>query len=173
MAEAAEDNRGYRPIEAFAAIGDCHGGALVANDGGIDWCCLGRFDADPVFCRLLDAKRGGFSSVRFYGHVSTNRRYIENTNVLETEFRAASGRVLVTDFMPVGRRPDSGVHDYVHLNAPRWLVRRIDAVEGEVDLAVTVAPSVAFAAEPVRLDGGRHAVRVSGGPAIASRPLGR
>ena len=57
----------YRPIRDYAAIGDCHGAALVSRDGSIDWCTLRRFDADPVFCRILDAERGGFWSIRPLG----------------------------------------------------------------------------------------------------------
>ena len=47
-------NLEYTPIRDYAAIGDCHGSALAGRDGGIDWCALARFDADPVFCRLLE-----------------------------------------------------------------------------------------------------------------------
>src|SRR5512140_1731968 len=49
--------RRYVPLRAYAAIGDCHGSALVASDGGVDWCCLHRFDAQPVLARILDASR--------------------------------------------------------------------------------------------------------------------
>jgi GH15 family glucan-1,4-alpha-glucosidase len=48
---------GYSPIESYAAIGDCHGSALVGRDGNIEWCALKRFDAPPVFLRILDAEK--------------------------------------------------------------------------------------------------------------------
>lgn len=54
----------YRPIQDYALIGDCHGAALTASDGSVDWCCLARFDAEPVLWRLLDAEQGGFFQVR-------------------------------------------------------------------------------------------------------------
>ena len=72
----------YRAIRDYAAIGDCHGAALIASDGGIDWCCLTRFNADPVFCRLLDAQRGGFLSTAAVEPVASARRYLEGTNAL-------------------------------------------------------------------------------------------
>jgi GH15 family glucan-1,4-alpha-glucosidase len=46
------------PIADYVLIGDCHGSALVSHAGSIDWCCLRRFDADPVFFRILDANKG-------------------------------------------------------------------------------------------------------------------
>ena len=103
----------YRPIRDYAAIGDCHGAALVSRDGSIDWCTLRRFDADPVFCRILDAGRGGFWSIRPLGEYRAARSYLEGTNILRTVFSTRGGEVAVTDFMPVGRRLDAGPHDYV------------------------------------------------------------
>ncbi|MEO6363968.1 MAG: glycoside hydrolase family 15 protein, partial [Caldimonas sp.] len=149
--DRSRDQPRYRPIEDYALIGDCHGSALVARDGSIDWAALHRFDGEPVFCRLLDADRGGFWSIRPTGDFTAERAYLPGTNILRTEFRTATGRVAVTDFMPVGRRLDAGVHDYVHLNAPAWIVRRIEGVVGEVTLAVAYRPSSEFAAAEVEL----------------------
>jgi GH15 family glucan-1,4-alpha-glucosidase len=149
----------YRPIEDYALIGDCRGSALVARDGGIDWATLHRFDADPVFCRLLDAKRGGFWSIRPHGEHSVTRAYLRGTNILRTVFSGSTGSVALTDFMPVGRKLGAGVHDYVHLNAPGWIVRRIEGLQGEMELDVTYRPSRKFARVPVELHLDKGAVR--------------
>src|SRR5918994_7979765 len=141
----------YRPIRDYAAIGDCHGAALVSRDGSIDWCALRRFDADPVFCRILDAERGGFWSIRPVGESRAVRSYLEGTNILRTVFSTVGGEVAVTDFMPVGRRLDAGPQDYVSLNAPNWLVRRIEGLRGAVELLVRYRPSRAFARHPTEL----------------------
>jgi GH15 family glucan-1,4-alpha-glucosidase len=158
----------YRPIRDYAAIGDCHGSALVARDGSIDWCCLKRHDAEPVFCRLLDADRGGYWSVAPSAPGRVERRYLDGTNILRTEIATASGRVAVTDFMPVGRRHGAGLHDYVNLVAPHWLVRRLEGLEGTVALEIRYRPSRAFAREPAALLAAGGAVRGEGVPTLIS-----
>jgi hypothetical protein len=150
----------YRPIEDYALIGDCHGCALVGSDGSIDWATLHRFDADPVFCRLLDADRGGFWSMRPRGEYASTRAYLPNTNMLRTVFHTAAGSVAVTDFMPVGRQLDAGVNDYVHLNAPAWIVRRVEGLHGVLEMETAYRPSRDFARRPAELivgDGALHA----------------
>ena len=149
----------YRPIADYALIGDCRGSALVARDGGIDWATLHRFDADPVFCRLLDANRGGFWSIRPRGEHAVTRAYLRDTNILRTVFTTGTGSVALTDFMPVGRKLGASMHDYVHLNAPGWIVRSIEGLHGEMELDVTYRPSKVFAREPAELHLDEGAVR--------------
>ena len=146
-----EDDERYRPIADYALIGDCHGAALVSRAGGIDWATLRRFDEEPVFCRLLDAGRGGHWSIRPAGTFTVTRAYLADTNVLRTEFTTDTGRVALTDCMPVGRVLEAGTHDYVHLNAPGWITRRVEGLEGEVELIVDYRPSAGFASRPVTL----------------------
>ncbi|MBI4365895.1 MAG: glycoside hydrolase family 15 protein [Deltaproteobacteria bacterium] len=161
-----EGSKDYEPIRDYALIGDCHGSALVARDGSIDWCCLGRFDADPVFCRILDVRGGGFLSVRPAGHYSVTRSYVELTNILTTVFHTEGGTLVVTDFMPVGRRPGSGTHNYVDLVAPSWLIRTIAAARAAVAVQIRYRPTVAFGAKPVRMDILQGRILVEDGPAL-------
>lgn len=135
----------YAPIRDYAVIGDCHGSALLSSRGSVDWCCLGRLDSDPIFCRILDTDRGGLFSIHPVEAFSSDRGYIDGTNILRTTFSAPGGTLTVTDFMPVGRRPGSPTHDYVHLDSPNWLVRMIDGVEGAVDTRIDYRPSIDFA----------------------------
>jgi len=140
------------PIADYALIGDCHGSALVSSRGSIDWCCLRRFDADPVFFQLLDAGAGGFWDIDLADVQEVSRAYLPRTNVLRTQFRTSSGTAAVTDFMPVGRSRGASVHDYVSLNAPGWLVRRFEGIEGRVALSTRFRPRGAgFALEPLHL----------------------
>ena len=145
------EGRGYRPIADYAALGDCHGTALVAMDGGIDWCAFGRFDADPVLCRLLDSGSAGYMATRPVAACAVDRHYLPGTNVLRTNFTTDSGAVRLTDFMAVGRDGTAGTFDYVSLEAPGWLIRRIEGVSGEVDLDFAVRLSLDFARRQAHL----------------------
>ncbi len=154
MAEPHRADAGTRAqpaIRDYALIGDCHGAALVARDGGIDWCCLSRFDADPVFARLLDTGRGGHLSVQPLEAHTAERAYLGTTNILRTEFTTAGGRVSMTDFMPVGRKPGASAHDYVSLNAPGALVRIVEGLAGSMTLRLEYAPMRHYAAEAPEL----------------------
>lgn len=118
----------YRPIRDYALIGDCHGAALVSTDGRIDWCCLGRFDADPVFWRLLDAQKGGFFSLAPQC-AQVERSYRPGSNILESRFSDGAASARLTDFMPVGRQPGEP-RSAGALNAPGWIVRVVEGLAG-------------------------------------------
>jgi GH15 family glucan-1,4-alpha-glucosidase len=89
-------------IENYALIGDCHTAALVGSDGSIDWLCFPRFDSGACFAALLgEAGHGRWLLAPSAKIKSVQRRYLDDSLILETEFRTQSGRVRVIDFMPV------------------------------------------------------------------------
>lgn len=162
-ATAAPGVTGYLPVGDYAAIGGCRGAALVSMSGDVGWCCLRRFDADPVFCRMLDADRGGFLSLCPVERFSTSRAHLEGTNILQTRFSTRQGDIAVTDFMPVGRRRDAGTHDYVDLNAPGWLIRIVEGVQGTAPTRIRYRPSVAFARRPVEIRSAPGSLKIEAG----------
>src|SRR5579862_9675433 len=98
----------YRAISDYGVIGDCRTAALIAPDGSIDWCCLPHFDSPAIFCRLLDAERGGYFRVAPDVPMTTTTAYMTGTNVLETAFGGDAGQVRLTDFMPIRPRHRTG-----------------------------------------------------------------
>ncbi|MBD8908341.1 glycoside hydrolase family 15 protein [Methylorubrum zatmanii] len=152
------EDRPYQPIEAYALLSNCEGSALVARDGGIDWACLERFDADPAFSRLLDRARGGHFTIRPTERFETARHYLSRSNVLETTFTTATGFVTLHDFM-VGPEGGDG--------RPR-LVRRVTGVSGRVPMRAAYRPLAGFAEgfAPLEVEGGR--VTAAGCPGLVS-----
>lgn len=135
--------RDYKPIADYAVIGDMHTAALIAADGSLDWACLPFFDSPAVFLRLLDRQKGGYCAVHIADLVSTSRRYLEGTNILETTFTAVSGALVLTDFMPV-RPSDTGQRDC-------RIVRLFRCTSGFVDVSVDTKATFAFASEQPRI----------------------
>lgn len=87
-------------IEDYALIGDCSSGALVSRDGSIDWLCLPRFDSGACFASLLGTCDHGRWQICPSGQYQVDRRYREDTLILETEFTTPEGSLVVIDFMP-------------------------------------------------------------------------
>ncbi len=157
------------PIRDYAVIGDCHGAALVGRHGSIDWCCLERFDADPIFCRLLGDDSAGYFEIQPARTYRSRRHYRPETNILETTFESDEGSVTLIDFMPAGRTPDSDAKDYVSVNAPHWLIRVLDCTVGIIDVVLHYHPcGTGFAAQPLVLHKTDTGVATQAGPQLYS-----
>jgi GH15 family glucan-1,4-alpha-glucosidase len=88
-------------IEDYGLIGDCETAALVGRDGSIDWLCVPRFDSGACFAALLGNREHGRWLIAPGEPVrAVQRRYRDDTLILETEFETESGRVAVIDCMP-------------------------------------------------------------------------
>jgi alpha,alpha-trehalase len=140
----------YPQIADYAIIGDCHTAALVAKDGSIDWCCWPRFDSDAVFCRLLDVHRGGFLRISPAGDFAAQRSYVDDSNVLQTSFITAAGRMRVTDCMPIEPAAIQGGRGE-DVRTTYDLLRLLEGVAGPVDVEVACRPTFRFGAEETAL----------------------
>lgn len=111
-----------QPIEDYALIGDTQTAALVGKNGSIDWLCVPRFDSGAVFAAMLGDRTNGRWQITPAGGLRTiERRYIENTLVLETTFHTDDGVVRITDCMPIrGHSVD--------------IVRLVEGVSGRVPM---------------------------------------
>lgn len=92
-----------------------------------------------MFGALLDPARGGSFSLSPAIPFQVQRRYLERTNVLETVFSTAQGRVRVTDALTM----DEG------RNATwRELVRKVEGVSGTVPMQWRMHPRFEFGGAP-------------------------
>lgn len=146
----------YRPIADYGAIGNCLTAALVARNGSIDWACLPDFDSPSLFAAILDAERGGSFRIFAADAPEGDQRYLPGTNVLETTFAGTTGRLVVTDFLPVAGR----LEDADDPRPPSEIRRNLRAEGGPADVVVAWAPRPDYARSPVR-------VHVAGGLAVA------
>jgi len=130
-------------------IGNCAYSALVDRQARIVWCCLPRFDGDPVFNALLDGSGNGSSFAIDIEDFAESRQWYEpNTAVLRTQLFDRSGQgIEITDFAPRFRSRS-------RIFRPMMLVRRVRPLAG--------APRVRIALTP-RFDWGRVTPTVTRG----------
>ena len=128
----------YPPIGDYGLIGDMHSCALISTAGSIDWCAFPRFDSPSMFGRILDWERGGYYQVAPTELYAVTRRYLPETNVLETTFETASGVLRLTDFMPLD--PRSRPEDPRSTITRHQVARIAECVEGTVEVRVDCHP---------------------------------
>jgi GH15 family glucan-1,4-alpha-glucosidase len=113
-------------IKDYALIGDCETAALVSKTGSIDWLCWPDFSSPACFASLLGTPANGRWQLCPTRSFRSQRRYRNHTLILETTFSTRTGKVKITDFMPI-----RGKHSDV--------VRLVHGVEGRVSMAMELA----------------------------------
>lgn len=167
-----EINRTYQPINSYGIIGDCHSVVLIAPDGSVDWGCLPDFDSPAIFCRLLDAKRGGYFQIGpSDGAIPGSQRYLSGSTILQTSFASITGKITLTDFMPV---KTLSAWPYRGMDNNTWsdkdgschcLVRLVECTRGEmsVTMKLKVSPDYAGTHSEVSLIPNNLGAVMSGG----------
>jgi hypothetical protein len=136
---------GYLPLEDLGLVGDGATVALIGRDGSVPWLCVPGFDAEPLFCGLLDHAKGGHFSVTPEGLLEARQRYETDTGVLTTEMRTATGLVRITDALALRSRAD------LTDDAPAdrgELVRSVAVLAGSARIDVRVEPRGEALAHP-------------------------
>jgi GH15 family glucan-1,4-alpha-glucosidase len=145
-------------LEDLGIIGNCQFSALVERTGSIVWCCLPRFDSEPVFSILLDESEGGCFQVGPADGAAGSQRYLDNTNVLETTFDTQESGVRLLDFAP-------RFSQYDRTFRPTQLIRIVEPIHGTPRIRVKCDPRLGWSKEkPSRMLGSNH-IRFEGFPA--------
>lgn len=128
-----------QPIKDYALIGNLRCAALVGRNGSIDWFCPPRFDSPACFSRLLGTEEHGFWQVAPEQQPQeTQRYYQQDTLVLCTEFSCDAGSVRVSDFMP--------------LQGEALIVRRVEGLEGSVQMNLQLFPRFGYGVRQPRCE---------------------
>ena len=164
---APPDAQPYPPIADYGLISDMHSCALVSRAGSVDWCCFPRFDSPSVFGRILDWRKGGHFLLAPRDARPVQRRYLPETNILETEFETSSGSATLTDFMPV--HPHSKPEQPREVSSRQQIVRMLECTSGNVDFVMECRPRFDYGSvvPHAQLDGSHAGFAHGGGDAIS------
>ena len=136
-------------------IGNCQLSALVHRSGAIVWCCMPRFDSEPVFASILDAEEGGEFQIGAADGTVGVQKYLPNTNVLETRFDTPDGSFRVIDFAPRFVQFDRSFR-------PTKIIRIVEPLGGTPRLRVRCRPVLGWSRKPPAVDEGSHHVSYLG-----------
>jgi GH15 family glucan-1,4-alpha-glucosidase len=143
-------------------IGNCAYSALIDKTGRLLWCCLPRFDGDPVFNGLLDASEDGAHwSFELEDFERSEQQYEPNTAVLRTRLYDRRGQgIEISDFAP--RFWSRG-----RMFRPLTLVRRVKLLNGSPRMRVILRPRFDWGrVKPVVTQGSTHIRYVGGGQTL-------
>jgi pentatricopeptide repeat protein len=152
---------GHRPLSSLelGIVGNCSFSALVDHEGRIGWCCLPRFDSDPVFHGLLgapqDASDDGVFSIELEGLKHSEQEYEPNTAVLRTRLHSAQGSLQITDCAPRFFWRN-------RIFRPQTLVRRVVALSGSPRIRIHLRPRFSYGADAPEITHGSNHVRYIG-----------
>ncbi len=134
---------------SLGMIGNCAISALIDAQARMVWCCLPRFDGDPVFNALLEpGEHGSHFAIELEDLASSEQWYEPNTAILRTRLIDKAGHgVEITDFAP-------RFFSRARYFRPMTLVRRVRPIEGSPRIRVVLRP---------RFDWGQSAPRVTHG----------
>lgn len=153
-------------------IGNCSFTALINRQGRVVWCCLPRFDSDPVFHALLgapeDAPNDGQFAIDLADLTETEQFYETNSAVLVTRLHSPHGSIEIRDSAPRFRWRD-------RIFRPQTLVRRVIPISGRPRVRVRllprfnygeVAPEITYGSNHIRYVGPDFTLRLTTDAAI-------
>jgi GH15 family glucan-1,4-alpha-glucosidase len=160
----------FTPIADYAFLSNCHTGALIAPDGGVDWLCVPKFDSPSVFGSLLDREAGAFRLGPFGINHPASRIYEAGTNTLVTTWKTPNGWIVVRDALTMSpRQGEDTVTPHTRPpaddDADHLLVRVVSCLDGQVEVELVCEPVFDYGrtlADWALQDGDRHTADASG-----------
>ena len=138
-------------------IGNCALRALIDDHARMVWCCLPRFDGDPVFNALLQpGEDGSHFAIEMENLASTHQWYEPNTAILRTQlFDTAGHGVEITDFAP-------RFFSRSRYFRPMTLVRRVRPIAGAPRIRVVLKVRYDWGQTEPRITRGSNHIRYVG-----------
>lgn len=139
----------------LGVIGNCTISALINRRGRVVWCCLPRFDSEPIFCSLIngdeEAVSDGFFDVLIDDFSYSEQHYEPNTAVLRTTlYDQHGGAVEIIDFAPRFTRFD-------RMHRPQRLTRLLKPLHGTPRIRIRLRPVQDYGAGSMRkVHGSNH-----------------
>ncbi|OKL43901.1 glycoside hydrolase family 15 protein [Pseudovibrio exalbescens] len=147
------------PSLNMAMIGNCSYAGLIDTMGRIVWCCLPRFDGDPVFHSLLGTRGeegDGAFSIELVGAVRSEQQYVDNTAVVKTRLYDDDGNAIeITDFAPRFNRKG-------RMFRPNALARRVEPISGHPKIRVRLRPRFDWGKRTPEITFGSNHIRYVG-----------
>jgi hypothetical protein len=140
----------------LAVIGNCTFGALIDARASIRWCCMPRFDSDPVFCGLLDEParpERGVYDIELQDFQRSEQHYRDNSAVVVTRLYDTNGGVVeVTDFAPRFKH-------FGRVFRPPTIVRHLRPLSGSPRVRLRVRPAHDYGRGAAQITRGSNHVR--------------
>jgi GH15 family glucan-1,4-alpha-glucosidase len=139
----------------LGVVGNCTFSALINRRGRVVWCCLPRFDSEPIFCSLINGDEttvdDGFFDVLIDDFAYSEQHYEPNTAILVTTLYDQHGAAVeITDFAPRFRRFD-------RMHRPQRLIRLLKPLHGTPRVRVRLRPVHDYGASAMRrVHGSNH-----------------
>lgn len=145
----------------LAVIGNGRTAALLEPGSRLVWWCFPRFDANPVFCRLLaNDEEKGFSDVVLDGLADVQSEYVRNTAIVTTVLTDDKGAaVRITDFAPRFR-------NFNRTFRPPQLVRMIEPISGLPRITIRFRPAYDYGEPMTQFSIGSNHIRYWGGSTV-------
>ena len=140
------------PSLSLGVIGNCSFSALVDQRARIVWCCLPRFDGEPIFNALLDPSENGSAwAIELEDFATSEQQYEHNTAVLRTRLYDSKGQgIEITDFAP-------RFWSRSRYFRPLSIVRRVRPIAGAPRIRIALDPRFQWGqVQPTTTRGSNH-----------------